>query len=230
MPSRDQHRIYEHDGEEFVMFVVKTAKRKGYLRPCGRPLDTKYDPWAKEVMEYMESEDEYPFLLHPNHGTSKTYAMNKAKEVFRGLYWPMTNYIRGVHRLYSEDMVRTQRWGKDGYEEYLVVLPDGERGWTKSREYVIIGEKVMPRWKPVTSHVLRKASLQTLTYTYGLDDVDSANYGGWTVSGSRTGVSASMGKHYLYMDLSETEAALPQLERIFRRYASKLLVDYSLLV
>ena len=66
MPNREQHRVVDYEGEEFVLFIVKTAKRKAYLRPCGRPLDTKYDPWAKEVMEYIESSDEYPFLLHDN--------------------------------------------------------------------------------------------------------------------------------------------------------------------
>ena len=229
MPNREQHRVVDYEGEEFVLFIVKTAKRKAYLRPCGRPLDTKYDPWAKEVMEYIESSDEYPFLLHDNMETSKTYAMNVAKETYSGLYWPMSDYTKTVKRPYTEDMVKTKRWGDDGYEERLVFFDDGERSWTKNAEYAGVSEKVEPRWKPVTSHVLRKTSLQMLMNTYGLDDVSCAYYGGWTISGARTGVSASMGKHYMHMDLRESETALPQLIKIFNRYAKKLLIPYEML-
>jgi len=228
MPHRDDHVFWEVDGEEFVVFIVKTAKRKGLLRPCGRPLKAEYDPWAKEVLDYIESGDEYPFSLHENRATSKTYAMNEAKKVFKGMYWPMSDYTRSIKRPYTKDMVKTQRWGDDGYEEYLVFFPDGERSWTKDLEYAGISEKVEPRWKPVTSHVLRKIALQALMNDYGFDNVDGAYFGGWTISGQRVGVSAAMGKHYMHMDLRESRTALPQLEKIFRRYAKKLLVPYSI--
>ena len=228
MPTRDQHRFFEIEGEEFVMFITKTAKRKGMLRPCARPLNTKYDPWAKELVDYIESSDQYPFMLHENLATSKTYAMNVAKKIFKGLYWPMSDYTRSIPREYTPDLVKHQRWGKDGYEEYLVIFPDGERGWTKDEQFVGISEKVEPRWKPVTSHVLRKISSQTLRFNYGFDDVDVAYFGGWTVS-PQAGVSTALNKFYMYMDLQETENALYELERIMNRYAKKLLVEYELL-
>ena len=227
MPHRDHHRIVEHEGEEYVLFVVKTAKRKGYLRPCGRPLSTKYDPWAKELLDYIESGDEYPFKFSENIASSKSYTMNKARDVFDGLHWPMSDYTRGFKRPYTEDMVKHQRWGDDGFEEYLVFFPDGERSWTKSAEYATVSEKIEPRWKRVTSHVLRKISIQTLLNNYGFDQVDGAYYGGWTISGQRVGVSAAMGKFYMHMDLRETEVALPQLVKIFHRYAGKLLIPYD---
>jgi len=226
MPSRDDHIIIEVEGEEFVMFIVKTAKRKGMLRPCARPLNLEYDPWAKKVLDYIESGGVYPFSLHENVATSKTYAMNEAKQAFKGMYWPMSDYTRSIKRSYTKDMVKTQRWGDDGYEEYLVFFPDGERSWTKDLEYASVGEKVDPRWKPVTSHVLRKISLQTVMNDYGFDQVDGAYFGGWTISGQRIGVSQAMGKHYMYMDLRESRVALPQLEKQARRYAKKLLVKY----
>ena len=227
MPHRDDHVFLEVEGEEFVMFVVKTAKRKGMLRPCGRPLDTKYDPWAKEIVDYIESSDEYPFSLHENVSTSKTYAMNRAKQVFDGLYWPFSEYTRSVPYSYTPDLVKTERWNDRGYREYLVIFPDGQRSWTTDKEVVYIGEKVNPRWKPMTSHALRKVASQTLRFNYGFDDVDDAYFGGWTIS-QKSGVSQAMNKHYMYMDLRETTAALPQLEQIFRRYAKKLLISYSL--
>lgn len=226
MPHRDDHVFLDVEGEEFVMFVVKTAKREAYLRPCARPLNIKYDPWAKQVLDYIESSDGYPFSLHRNVETSKTYAMNKARKVFDGLYWPMSDYTRAIPRPYTKDMVKAKRWGDDGYEEYLVIFSDGKRTWTKDKEIAHIHVKVEPHWRPVTSHVLRKISQNTLMYGYGLDDVDCAFFGGWTVSGSRTGVSQSMSKHYMHMDLKESTWALPQLEILARRYAKKLLVPY----
>lgn len=231
MPHRDDHTILDIEGEEFVMFVAKTAKRKGRLRACARPLSTKYDPWAKEVLDYIESSDGYPFKLHENFATSKTYGMNKARNIFKGYHWPMSDYNRSVKRAYTEDMIRTTRWGDKGYEEFLVIFPDGtpDRGWTKSKEYVNLSEKVEPRWKPVTSHVLRKITSQLLVDNYGLDIVDVARFGGWTVTGQQTGVSASLGKHYLYLDLSESRAAIVQLEKQVHRYAKKLLVPFDVL-
>ena len=228
MPRNDEHRIYDINGEEFVMFIVKTAKRKGYLRPCAHPLNTKYDPWAKELVDYMESEDTYPFSLHENIETSKTYAMEKAPRVFKGMYWPMSDYTRAIPRPYTEDMVKTTRWGNDGYEEYLVFFPDGERAWTKDKETAHINVKVEPRWKRVTSHVLRKISQNTFMYTYGLDNVDCAIMGGWTVKNQD--VSQSMQKHYMYMDLRESKWALQQLEKLMNRYARKLLIPYADLI
>jgi len=76
--------------------------------------------------------------------------------------------------------------------------------------------------------VLRKISLQMLIDNYGLDSVDAARFGGWTVTGQQSGVSMAMGKHYMYMDLRESRTALPQLERLTRRYAKKLLIPYEL--
>jgi hypothetical protein len=230
MPHRDDHVLIDVDGEEFVLFIVKTAKRKAYLRPCVRPLDPKYDPWAKQILEYIEKSDDYPFKLHENISTSKTYAMNKAHKMFAGLYWPMPGYSHAVEYPYTSDMVKAKRWGDDGYEEYLVFFPDGKRSWTKNVNYATINEKVEPRWRPVTSHVLRKISLQTLMNDYGFDEVDVAYFGGWTIGGQRSGVSAAIGKHYMYMDLRESKTALPQLEKIARRYAKKLLVPYSLFI
>lgn len=182
---------------------------------------------VKGTLDYIESGEEYPFKLHENVETSKTYAMNEAKKLFNGYYWPMSDYSRAMPRNYTADMVKAQRWGKTGYEEYLVIFPDNERARTRDREIAYIHVKVEPHWRVVTSHVLRKISQNVLMYSYGLDDVDCAFFGGWTVSGSRTGVSQSMSKHYMHMDLRESRWALPQLEILARRYAKKLLIPYE---
>jgi len=228
MPSRDDHVLIEVEGEEFVLFIVKTAKRKARLRPCARPLDTKYDPWAKQLLDYIESGDEYPFLFHDNVETSKTYAMNHASTMFKGLHWPMIDYTRSTERQYTEEMVKTTRYNDKGYEEKLVIFPDGARSWTSDPEVVTFGMKVERRWKPCTSHVIRKRSIMTLMNEYGLDGIDAGYIGGWTLGSQHDGTPPML-KTYMHMDLKESRAALPQLEKQARRYAKKLLVPYEML-
>ena len=225
MPSRDDHVLIEVEGEEFVLFIVKTAKRKARLRPCARPLDTKYDPWAKQLLEYIESGDEHPFLFHDNVETSKTYAMNHARDMFKGLYWPMIDYTRTSERPYADDMVKATRWGDDGYEEYLVVFPDNMRSWTKSKDIVKFSVKVEERWKRATSHVIRKRATLTAVNDYLLDGVSVSYLGGWTLSSQHNGTPPAL-KHYMHMDLRESRDALPQLEKQARRYAKNFLVKY----
>ena len=227
MPRNTDHIFIEVEGEEFVLFIVKTAKRKGRLRPCARPLNTKYDPWAKEILDYIQGEDEYPFMLHENVATSKTYAMNYASWVFDGLWWPMVDYTRTSKREYEEDMIKTTRYNDKGYEEKLVIFPDGMRSWTTDPKLVNFNVKVEERWKPCTSHIIRKRSLMTIMNDYLFDGIDAAYIGGWTLSSQHDGTPAVL-KYYMHMDLSESKESLPQLERQARRYAKKLLVDYSL--
>jgi len=228
-PHRDDHIIIEVEGEEFVMFIVKTAKRRGRLRPCARPLDTKYDPWAKTVLDYIESGEGYPFLLHENRATSKTYAMNHAKGAFDELWWPMIDYTRTSERPYSEDMVKATRYNDKGYEEKLVIFGDGMRSWTSSPDVVKFSVKVEERWKPCTSHIIRKRATLTLVNDYLFDGVSVSYIGGWTLSSQHDGTPPAL-KHYMHMDLRESNNAIPQLEKQARRYARLLIQPYSLFV
>ena len=231
MPHRDDHTFIEVDGEEFVMFIVKTAKRKGRMRPCARPLNKKYDPWAKDVLDYIESGDEYPFRLHKNDATSKTYAMNSAKDMFKGQWWPMIDYTRSSEREYTEDMVvpEATRWDKFGFKQRLVVFPDGspDRGWTRHPDIVTFGMKVEERWNPCTSHVIRKRGIMTLMNDYDLDGTGIAYFAGWTLGSQQDGTPPML-KTYMHMDLSVSKEAIPNLERQAKRYMKKLLIEYSL--
>ena len=50
-PKGTDAQIVEIDGEEAVLFLVKTAKRKGKLRPVALPL--KYEPWARALVGWF---------------------------------------------------------------------------------------------------------------------------------------------------------------------------------
>ena len=231
MPHRDDHTFIDVEGEEFVMFITKTAKRKGRMRPCARPLNTKYDPWAKEVLNYIESGEEHPFRLHENDATSKTYAMNAANDMFKDMWWPMIDYTRSSERPYTEDMVvpEATRWDKFGFKQRLVVFPDGspDRGWTRYPDVVTFGMKVEERWNPCTSHVIRKRGIMTLMNDYDFRGTSIAYFAGWTLGSQQDGTPPML-KTYMHMDLSVSKEAIPNLERQAKSYMKKLLIDYSL--
>jgi len=126
-------------------------------------------------------------------------------------------------------MVKATRYNDKGYEERLVVFPDNMRSWTSDPDVVSFSVKVEERWKPCTSHVIRKRATLTLANDYMFDGFSLAYIGGWTLSSQQEGTPQAL-KHYMHMDLKESKVALPQLEKQARRYAKLLLQPYSLFV
>lgn len=209
-----------------VMFIVKTAKRNGKLRPSTVPLDPEYEPWAQPVLDFFkEHGDDYPFMFHEKVENSVRYAQWEAEDAFAGLEWPMIEYTRTKDIPYKSEMVLTTRYGDTGYEEYLVELEDGTRYWTYDKKTVKQSEKIQARWKPFRSHALRKRREVTLTLDYGFDGIDSAYFGGWTESGKDKSIPAAL-KHYLYMDLKSAKESLALLRKMANRYFHKLCITY----
>ena len=230
MPRKSDLILTDFDGEEAVMFIIKTAKRKGMLRPVAVPLDVHYEPFAEPVYEYMvNSKDEYPFSLHENVETSKKYAMTAAKKMFKGLWWPMIDYTRSTVVPYTKEMVISQQYNKKGLDQYLVEFEDGSRVWTTDKEMAYINMKIEPRWKPCTSHVCRKRRTLTLTMNHEFDGISLSLIGGWTSSSQEQGMPQAI-KHYLYLDLSEMGATIEVLKSQAQRYFKRLLIPHSDLI
>lgn len=231
MPKRDSFRLTEFDGEEAVMFFVRTAKRDGMYRPVALPLDKKYEPWTEVVYEYMAGcTQEYPFALSGNHETSKKYAMNAARKALKGLWYPYADYTRGVPEPYTQDMVVDKGYNKKGYDEWIVELPDGRRGRTTDRETVIMNVPVNFRWKRATSHLFRKHRNDLLKYTYRFDGTDRSIIGGWTEKSQDSDVADAQ-KFYTFQDLSElSPSVMGVLKRQADRYFHKLLIPYNKLI
>jgi len=209
-----------------VMFIAKTAKRDGRLRPCAIPLDPKYEPWAQPMLDYFkEVGDDYPFMFHEKFEHSIRYAQWEAEKAFDGFMWPMIQYTRSIKIPYKPEMVITKRFGDTGYEEYLVELENGSRYWTYSTEFVKDPQKVLARWSPFRSHCLRKRREITITLDYGFDGIDSAYFGGWTESGKDKSIPVAL-KHYLHMDLTSAEESLVLLKKMAGRYFHKLCIPY----
>jgi len=205
-----------------VLFIAKTAKREGRLRPCAIPLDPKYEPWAQPMLDYFkEVGNDYPFMFHPKFEHSIRYAQWEAEKAFDGFMWPMVKYTRSENIPYEPDMVITTRYGDTGYEEFLVELSDGRRYWTYSKKFVKEPDEVLARWKPFRSHCLRKRRIVTLTMDYEFDGIDAAYFGGWTESGRDKTIPVAL-KHYLHMDLGSAEESLDLLKKMSKRYFYKL--------
>lgn len=84
-PIGTDAQIIEIDGEEAVLFTVKTAKRKGKLRPVALPL--KYEPWARALVgwfQYRGEEKAFPFCM-------RSY-QRVASRLFKGLQYPIEEY------------------------------------------------------------------------------------------------------------------------------------------
>ena len=205
-----------------VMFIAKTAKRKGRLRPCAVPLDPKYEAWAQPMLDYFkEFGDDHPFMFHEKPEHSIRYAQWEAEKAFDGLMWPMVKYTRTEQIPYEPEMVITKRYGDTGYEEYLVELADGKRYWTYSREFVREPDEVLARWKPFRSHCLRKRRIVTLVMDHEFDGIDAAYFGGWTESGKDESIPPAL-KHYLHMELGSAEESMFLLRKMAGRYFHKL--------
>jgi len=220
-PTRNSFLETEFNEERAVMFIVKTAKRKGRLRSCAVPLNPNYEPWTKPLLDYFKDcKEEHPFKFHENPAHSVRYAQWEAEKTFAEMMWPMVQYTKTVNIPYTQDMVIGKRQGDTGYDQYLVEM-DGKRYWTYNSELVKENVKVLERWKPMRSHALRKRRTLTLTLDYGFDGFDLAYYGGWTETGRDSDIPSAV-KSYLHMDLSSAAEVMVVLKKQANRYFHKL--------
>lgn len=215
-------------GEPAALFAVRTAKRKGKPRPSTIPLNPEYEPWAPELVEYFRKCDcEHPFMFHENvEATSKRYLMWVAKEAFKGMMWPMAEYTRKVDVPYEPRQIIKETYDDLMYPEYIVELNDGKRYKTRDKNIVQVPEKIFGRWKPVTSHVMRKRRTRTLFDDYFFDGYDLAAYGGWT---EKSQVEATPGalKFYLETGIESAKENLGLLRKMAARYFGKLLIPFD---
>jgi len=87
-PIGTDARIVEFEGEEAVLFPVRTAKRSGKIRPVALPL--KYEPWARALVgwfEYRGEEKAFPFSMRA--------LQREASILFDGLSYPIEKYRPG---------------------------------------------------------------------------------------------------------------------------------------
>jgi len=197
-PRKEDMILTDFDGELAIMFIVKTAKRKGRLRGVAIPLRVDYEPWTDKVRMYIRyCQDEYPFRFADKWATSVRYMQWQAEKAFEGLEWPMVGYS----------------------------IKTGESINPITNEVIKEFTKIPSRWKNVTSHVLRKRRTLTLLFDYNFDGVDLSLYGGWTESSQAEAMPQAL-KHYLYVDPSSSQEPIKLLKKMSERYFKKLCKPY----
>lgn len=111
-----------------VIFLIKKTKvrkrtQKVYA-PC-IPLDSKYEPWTKEVLDYMQDNDN-PFQFNTNPASSKRQLEAATKEIFKDYIWMYKEY-RGVRKKEDGDIeyvnipAREKKFSNGGIQKIRVV-------------------------------------------------------------------------------------------------------------
>jgi len=222
--------VYEVNlsNEDAAMFVVKTAKRKGKLRAAALPLDPKYEPWTKGVLEYFQDAGEkQPFMFNSTPKHSIRYAQWAAAKVFDGLEWPMKNYTTSVLQPIENFEVLANRINDKNKEVCLIELDEDTAKWVpKVGDNLRVPLPVPPRWKPFRSHGLRKRREITNKFFYKMDIFQRAAFGGWTET-SRVETTSGAMEHYDYLDLTEFAESYDILVDLANMYFEKMLKPFS---
>jgi len=225
-----KNEIYEVDflGVPSVLFVVKTAKRKGKLRACAVPLDEKYEPWTQELLDYFKgANNEYPFMFGKNWDASKRYAQWVAEYLFNEMEWPMKSYSKAELKPIKEYDVLATRIDDRHREVCLIELDEDTAKWVpKIGNSLRVPLKIEERWNPFRSHALRKRRTVTLMYFYKFDGFERAAYGGWTEKSQVETIPEAM-SHYTHLDLTEFSESYEMLYDMASLYFPKLLKPFS---
>ena len=100
----DAHKItYNVKGKRIpsVLFAVKTARRKGIIRPCVIPLDKKYEPWAKPLLDWFE-DHRHPFKFVPRS------IQRISAATFSNYEWWRAEYGSGFEKI--QFSIRSLKW------------------------------------------------------------------------------------------------------------------------
>jgi len=76
--------------EEVAVFHVSTEKRLGLTRIIGLPLNPQYDPWIKQVYDYLSQKSQNGFQF------TRQEMWNTAKTTFEGFTYTIHPYNRAV--------------------------------------------------------------------------------------------------------------------------------------
>lgn len=120
--------IHKIEGEDAVIFLVKTARRKGNSRVIAIPRVS--DPWAVELYDFfIASSNENPFDIGHVVDTSRKYLQNRSSELFDSLGHVMrrASYSR-IEKKDASDRVIDEE-SREGKMWYLIEYPNRERLW-----------------------------------------------------------------------------------------------------
>ena len=91
--------IYDIEGEKIpaIIFKIKEVRSNNKFRIVSIPENSKYDPWAKHIHDWMQKQDrEYPFHYKEGEKALRTYTsepIKLARKLFKD--------FKGYSKLYS---------------------------------------------------------------------------------------------------------------------------------
>ncbi len=81
--------LYNYNDREIevAVFTLRTAKRGGMERKIALPMDDEYEPWTEPLYNYFTT-----FGSSPVFPFTRQYLWSQAKDLFKGLYYPIERY------------------------------------------------------------------------------------------------------------------------------------------
>jgi hypothetical protein len=124
--------IHPIEGEEAVIFLVKTARRKGLYRVIAVPREK--EKWASELFSFFrKNSKKNPFDIGEPIENSRRYLQFKAEKLFDRYGHEMRRepYTR-IDIIDASDRVVKEKT-LDGKKRYLIEYPDEQRLWHSDR-------------------------------------------------------------------------------------------------
>jgi len=217
-PIGDDAVRTEIDGIEAVIFPIKTARRRGKIRPVALPLPEKFEPWAEILYDWFKVYGDSPTF----GGISMRSFQREAGEVFDGLMWPVEEYENVVYEKVDDSKIIYERTRDDGVKEYLVEFPDLERRWVEDPKVQVKIETIPKHWVPFTIQGLRQQRIRELKYFYRFTDDQIRIYTGLTSQDRNTRGYSTLDR-YDWVNPSKDELQVEALRYAARSYFENLL-------
>ena len=83
----NDYQIQSYEGNDLVLFSVRSAKNKGYPRYIALPLNSNYEPWTRELVKVFDSRRNKK-IFPISDRTLRAYG----KEAFKGISYPVETY------------------------------------------------------------------------------------------------------------------------------------------
>lgn len=166
--------IHPIEGEEAVLFLVKTARRKGLYRVIAVPLEK--EKWASELFSFFRKDlNNNPFDIGETIDNSRRYLQFKAEKLFDKYGHEMRRdpYTRTDTIDASDQVVKEKIF--DGTRRYLIEYPNEERFWHPDK-VMKITEIIEEKPKPFRTKHLREQRENELKKKYDFSIEQARTY------------------------------------------------------
>jgi len=210
-----------------ILFANRSAKRRGFYRPIMVPLNPKYEPFTKPLLDHFQDTHDYCFKYGPTWDSSMRVYRREVAKCFKGLYWPRVEYSRSVAVKISKDQIIREGINQNNKPVAFVDL-DGQPKWytLKDNGSILAKEIVPTQWKPCSSHIIRKSRERQLELQYQFTGLQISIYGGWTYKGKDQNLSDAL-RHYQYDPIIDPQDNIDILIKAAETYFEKLLIPYG---